>query len=119
MGIRDSLAPQGRFILQEWDDPGHPVSFSIYFDFCHDVLFRIIAAGSVPYGYNLEPCDTHYASVAGWISEVTQRGFVYKRAEGLAPYIDQRVSERVWLDSAAQSTKFAIRSFRAVFSPDS
>jgi SAM-dependent methyltransferase len=111
--IHDSLSHDGLFLLAEWDDSGHPIDYTIYFDLAH-FLPNLFFADPAPTTAALSPLDTGYLSLQGWNDMFKSNGLPFDASRSRLPW---RTSENgtVWMGPDEVVDKASGRNFLAVY----
>mmetsp|Transcript_99083 Transcript_99083/g.156206 ORF Transcript_99083/g.156206 Transcript_99083/m.156206 type:complete len:126 (-) Transcript_99083:144-521(-) len=111
--IRDVLAADGFFLLAEWDNPGIPIDFSIYYDLEH-YLPTLFFSDPAPTSASIGQLNAEYLSVQSWAELLSSHGVPYNAARSRLPFTSGRKS-KVWLDPFEASERMIGRNFVAVF----
>jgi SAM-dependent methyltransferase len=110
--LRDALVPGGIFLIAEWDNPGSPLDFSVYFDLVHDLpalFFQQPAATE----WTLRPHGTRYTSRTALIAEAESFGLQYDNHRSEMP--SRGSNGVVWRDSQWMADHSVNRNYMAVF----
>lgn len=110
--IRDSLKPDGFFVLAEWDNSRSPIDYTIYFDLSHN-LPSLFFSDPAPTTASLGPLDTEYLSIDGFVDMLQTNGLKYDGNRSQLPWStnNQAMNMTPWA-AAERSTG---RNFIAVF----
>lgn len=112
--IRESLAPDGFFLLAEWDNVVIPIDFTIYFDIAH-FLPQWFFMDPAPTTATLGPLSTEYLSVQGWKEMMKSNGLPFNSIRSRLPWRAKKDNATVWLDPEEAAHQASGRNFLAVF----
>lgn len=112
--LRDALKPGGILVVAEWDNPGTPVDFSVYFDLVHDLPALLLGQHAATH-YTLKPHGTLYESRSTLIAEMESWGLVYDDRRSETPSKATDGSGVVWRGSQWMADHSVNRNYMAVF----